>query len=638
MTTLVSTGQITITDVNDGYNASLTTPSIVLAADAAGTILSYIGAETYFKILLGTQDLTSSRSYYVSAIGTGISYRDSNDTADRTGIGVTNGLLDGTAGYLKIVNLTADSSYVEITAAKVGEQNIIRTLTVARTKAGAVSTTPGPTGAQTHRAYVATTNNTTPPATPAATTNGAVPTTAISPAVGTTWSLAVATVDATNTTQWQTDGVTPANSTVTTWSAPYLSYFKVANLSAITANLGTITAGSISGTSLTIKSRNLLACGGMEKKAGWAINTTGGTTAAAAAVSFGSLPGAISPTLILNYTWNSAIHNISFGTFYNLPYSGLPSYTAGVTYTVSFYASGSYGYAGTFTVSDSISSAWTVTPITNPNLALGTWQRYVFTIVYSTAPTTPTLIVTGLSTTSSSFGGIYFSNFQIEEGSAVTAWVSGGTPVVYSTGVMNGTGAILNTDGTFAIGNAANSIVNSPTSGITINGPVVFTANINNNAVSTYMTGYSTGVSANITTATSKTSSANIASITSGAGGLGNILIILTPNTYSSLGLSYMFNRLLSLTSLTAGSGSVTHNSGLFRTIGGVKTAVAYTIQGSSGAGAIDWPDFGITIIDSIGAATTCAYTYELTTTCTVARAITHEIIGFNYILMELKK
>jgi hypothetical protein len=100
----------------------------------------------------------------------------------------------------------------------------------------------GATGAQTHRAYYA--GNSFQPNTPSNTTSGSAPS---------GWSLSPVTLSTTgNTTQWQSDGFTAAGSTTTTWSTPYLSYFKVANLSAITADLGTITAGSITGTSLTV--------------------------------------------------------------------------------------------------------------------------------------------------------------------------------------------------------------------------------------------------------------------------------------------------------------------------------------------------------------------------------------------------
>jgi hypothetical protein len=55
----------------------------------------------------------------------------------------------------------------------------------------------------------------------------------------------------TNQTVWQSNGIfNPASNTVT-WDSPYISALKVGSLSAISANLGTVTAGEISGITIT---------------------------------------------------------------------------------------------------------------------------------------------------------------------------------------------------------------------------------------------------------------------------------------------------------------------------------------------------------------------------------------------------
>jgi hypothetical protein len=97
--------------------------------------------------------------------------------------------------------------------------------------------TPGATGAtgqSNHRVYIAAGYN-SPPGTPANTVSGATP-------AG--WSSTPVTISS-GQAQWQSDGTTPAGSTTTTWGTPYQSYLKVGQLSAITADLGTITAGQI---------------------------------------------------------------------------------------------------------------------------------------------------------------------------------------------------------------------------------------------------------------------------------------------------------------------------------------------------------------------------------------------------------
>jgi hypothetical protein len=95
---------------------------------------------------------------------------------------------------------------------------------------------PGATGTSNYRIYKASANSATPPTTdnaaPPATTDGAAPS---------TWSLTPVTLTA-GQAQWQSDGVRAAGTTGvannTTWSVPYLSYFKVDTLEAITTNTG----------------------------------------------------------------------------------------------------------------------------------------------------------------------------------------------------------------------------------------------------------------------------------------------------------------------------------------------------------------------------------------------------------------
>ena len=125
-------------------------------------------------------------------------------------------------------------------------QTYTTTYSIAKSKTGPVSTTPGPTGIGTHRAYKATTSNTVVPSIPVSSTIGVAPATQASPnETGTAWGLTPANVDATNTTQWQSDGTSAAGAATVTWTTPYLSYFKVAELSAITATIGRMGTGGV---------------------------------------------------------------------------------------------------------------------------------------------------------------------------------------------------------------------------------------------------------------------------------------------------------------------------------------------------------------------------------------------------------
>ena len=61
---------------------------------------------------------------------------------------------------------------------------------------------------------------------------------------GTVWSASVPTLAA-GEFMWQSDGIYNPATNVTTWSTPYWSSLKVGNLSAISANMGTLTSGKI---------------------------------------------------------------------------------------------------------------------------------------------------------------------------------------------------------------------------------------------------------------------------------------------------------------------------------------------------------------------------------------------------------
>lgn len=85
----------------------------------------------------------------------------------------------------------------------------------------------GPSGQSNFRIYRAFPFG-SPGATPGNTTNGATPS---------GWSSNPVSIT-TNEAQYQSDGTQASGSTVTTWSAPYLSYFKVGELSAAAVNTG----------------------------------------------------------------------------------------------------------------------------------------------------------------------------------------------------------------------------------------------------------------------------------------------------------------------------------------------------------------------------------------------------------------
>lgn len=92
---MFATGQFTIVDVNDSPSFELTAASLVLLADSTGAVSSYANAQTQFKSVEAGRDKTNDWSYFVSGSGGGVTYRDSDDTADRSAIGFADGGLGG---------------------------------------------------------------------------------------------------------------------------------------------------------------------------------------------------------------------------------------------------------------------------------------------------------------------------------------------------------------------------------------------------------------------------------------------------------------------------------------------------------------------------------------------------------------
>ena len=112
-----------------------------------------------------------------------------------------------------------------------GEDSLNYSSAVAQSSYTVTNGTNGVNGAMTYKIYYKATNNASPPSTPSNTTNGATP-------AG--WSSSPVTLTGVEA-QFESDGSQAAGSTTTVWSTPYLSYFKVNKLEAITAQMGALT-------------------------------------------------------------------------------------------------------------------------------------------------------------------------------------------------------------------------------------------------------------------------------------------------------------------------------------------------------------------------------------------------------------
>jgi hypothetical protein len=238
--------KMTVYRGDNGANAVqcvLSNEAHTLQADNAGTVGSYSGSGTTIRVYEGTAELTYDGSG--ATAGTwALSHSATN---------ITRGTLTDSGAYATIGDansMSADSATITYTITGKSQAgnafSIVKVQSFAKSRAGVTGSTgptgptggtgpTGNTGQSTHRVYKAATIG-SPPSTPGNTTSGATPS---------GWSATPVSLT-TGQEQYQSDGTTPAGSTTTTWATPYPSYLKVGSLSAISADMGTLTAGSIS--------------------------------------------------------------------------------------------------------------------------------------------------------------------------------------------------------------------------------------------------------------------------------------------------------------------------------------------------------------------------------------------------------
>ncbi len=120
MATLVSTGQITIADMNDGLSIVLSNSSHLVPADASGVVTSFAGASTTVMVMQGSVDVTSSWT---------LSKLDTSCTSTLATSTVT------------VSALSADVGYVDITATRSGWPSLTARFTVTKAKQGVTGNT-----------------------------------------------------------------------------------------------------------------------------------------------------------------------------------------------------------------------------------------------------------------------------------------------------------------------------------------------------------------------------------------------------------------------------------------------------------------------------------------------------------------
>ncbi len=119
MPTPVSTGSLTIADLNDGIYALLSSETGLVHCDSAGTPTTP----------LTTTPLTTMMTVYKgNSVQTGFSFTRTASS------GITSSV--NASGVLSVTGLTVDSGWVDITASKSGEPSITKRYVISKVKQG----------------------------------------------------------------------------------------------------------------------------------------------------------------------------------------------------------------------------------------------------------------------------------------------------------------------------------------------------------------------------------------------------------------------------------------------------------------------------------------------------------------------
>lgn len=120
MPTLVSTGSLTLVDLNDSVQLVLSLPAVALPASSAGVVSSFATAVSTARVMQGGADVTSLWA---------LSKADSNCTSTLAG------------GVVTVSALSADAGSVTVTATRAGWATLTAVFALSKAKAGANAAT-----------------------------------------------------------------------------------------------------------------------------------------------------------------------------------------------------------------------------------------------------------------------------------------------------------------------------------------------------------------------------------------------------------------------------------------------------------------------------------------------------------------
>lgn len=251
--------EVTVPVLADGSNAiqiSNSNENITFSGPDTGfSGISFTNGGSVIRVYLGTTLLSYAASgantFSCTIANTGITVAAGTGTGTTFTIPAPTAMSSNTATTVVTVTIR-DSEGAVTTPTTTISYSLSRAGTAGLPGAdGADSTVAGPTGNSSRRAYarvpVAEGN-------PTAVTVNTTGVNAFPPSgswgFAVTWAASDPTPASTDSL-WQTDGILVNSTTVTTWSAPYLSSLKVGTLSAITVDAGSLTAGSLTGLTVT---------------------------------------------------------------------------------------------------------------------------------------------------------------------------------------------------------------------------------------------------------------------------------------------------------------------------------------------------------------------------------------------------
>ena len=228
----------------DGLISILSNEAHTVPTAADGSAGIFTDASGIIKVYQGIVDVTSLWTFTAAGSAVG-------GTFNGSALPVTVGVTGVASPAYAATSMSADAGTITITGTRTGYPTQTKVFSIAKSKAGNVGATgatgatgtsgaAGSAGQSARVAYVVNTN----PAVPGAVSAGAgdvAPTSAAG-----TWSFAATSTLAAGQYMYQVDGLYTAGGNIA-WGNPYLSNLKVGSLSAISADLGTIIAGTITG-------------------------------------------------------------------------------------------------------------------------------------------------------------------------------------------------------------------------------------------------------------------------------------------------------------------------------------------------------------------------------------------------------